>query len=110
MAVPCIVSGTADTSASIVVESLGQIPAGWMLAREANPNQNIRLRIALEQPNLDIFEQTLYSISTPQHPQYGRHLSRDELAESMSPIPLSFHFRRFPWELAFRVQYVRRSL
>ncbi|KAK8116277.1 tripeptidyl-peptidase 1 [Apiospora sp. TS-2023a] len=85
MAVLCIVSGTADTSASILVESLGQIPAGWMLAREVNPNQNIRLRIALEQPNLDIFEQTLYSISTPQHPQYGRHLSRDELAEIMKP-------------------------
>ncbi|KAK7992015.1 hypothetical protein PG996_012972 [Apiospora saccharicola] len=85
MAVLCIVSGTADTSASIVVESLGQIPAGWMLAREANPNQNIRLRIALGPPNLDIFEQTLYSISTPQHPQYGRHLSRDELAEMMKP-------------------------
>ncbi|KAK8018040.1 hypothetical protein PG991_007230 [Apiospora marii] len=81
----CLVPVTANTSASIVVESLGQVPAGWMLAREASPTQNIRLRIALEQPNLDIFEQTLYDISTPHHPHYGRHLSRDELTEMMKP-------------------------
>lgn len=90
MALLCFVSGTADTSASIVVESLSQVPVGWMLAREASPTQNLRLRIALEQQNLDIFEQTLYSISTPQHPSYGRHLSRDELTESMSPVPPVF--------------------
>lgn len=84
-----LVSAAANPSANIVVESLSQVPAGWMLVREASPTQNIRLRIALEQPNLDIFEQTLYNISTPENPLYGRHLSRDELTESMSHVPLS---------------------
>ncbi|KAK8069568.1 hypothetical protein PG994_006184 [Apiospora phragmitis] len=72
-------------NANAIVESLAQIPVGWKEVRGANPAQTIRLRIALEQPNLDVFEQTLYDISTPQHPLYGHHLSRDELTEMMKP-------------------------
>ncbi|KAK6851090.1 hypothetical protein PG987_000724 [Apiospora arundinis] len=54
-------------------------------AREANLDHAIHLRIALEQPNLEIFEEILYNISTPQHPNYGHFLSRDALKEMMKP-------------------------
>ncbi|KAK7942957.1 tripeptidyl-peptidase 1 [Apiospora aurea] len=72
-------------NADFTVEPLSKIPVGWEKVREAEPAETIRLRIALEQPNLDAFEQILYDVSTPQHPLYGRHLSRDELAKMTKP-------------------------
>ncbi len=69
----------------VAVESLQEIPRGWVKSGDADPQQLIRLRIALEQPNLPLFEQTLYDVSTPQNPLYGKHLSRDEVKELMKP-------------------------
>ena len=69
----------------VIVESLHGVPSGWVKIRDADPSQQIRLRIALEQPNLPQFEQTLYDVSTPQNPLYGRHLSREELKHLMRP-------------------------
>ncbi|KAI1650197.1 subtilisin-like protein [Daldinia loculata] len=69
----------------VVVESLPKVPMGWRKVKNADPNQVVKLRIALEQPNLGQFEQTLYDISTPQHRLYGQHLSRDEVKEMMKP-------------------------
>ncbi|OTB06976.1 hypothetical protein M426DRAFT_54196 [Hypoxylon sp. CI-4A] len=76
---------TVVESKHVTVESLPQVPTGWRKLRNANPDQTIKLRIALEQPNLDQFERVLYDISTPQHPLYGSHLSRDEVREMMKP-------------------------
>ncbi|KAK8084856.1 hypothetical protein PG997_006127 [Apiospora hydei] len=78
---PLAIAANADST----VVSLSKIPVGWEKVREAEPAHTIRLRIALEQPNLDAFEQILYDVSTPQHPLYGRHLSRDELAKMTKP-------------------------
>lgn len=69
----------------VVVESLPTVPTGWRKLRNADSNQVVKLRIALEQPNLAEFERTLYDISTPQHALYGRHLSRDQVKEMMKP-------------------------
>lgn len=72
-------------SNNVVVESLAKVPSGWKKVRDADPNQFIKLRIALQQPGLAAFEQKLYDISTPQHALYGRHLSREELKDMMKP-------------------------
>ncbi|KAI6089848.1 subtilisin-like protein [Hypoxylon rubiginosum] len=69
----------------VTVESLPKVPMGWRKVKNANPDQVLKLRIALEQPNLDQFEKTLYDISTPQHALYGKHMSRDEVKEMMKP-------------------------
>lgn len=68
-----------------VVESLAQMPAGWTKVSDANPTEMIRLRIALRQPNLGLFEETLYAVSSPSNPRYGKHLKRDELRDMMKP-------------------------
>lgn len=72
-------------SRQVIVESLHEIPRGWVKTRDANPSQSIRLRIALEQPNLPLFEQKLYDVSTPQHPLYGKHLTHEEVKGLMKP-------------------------
>ncbi|KAI1081156.1 subtilisin-like protein [Whalleya microplaca] len=69
----------------VVVESLPRVPAGWRKLQNADPYQVIKLRIALEQPNLAQFEQALYDVSTPQNPLYGQHMSRDAVKEMMKP-------------------------
>lgn len=77
---------SAAAASNVVVESLPSVPTGWKKLRDARPDQPIRLRIALEQPNLDVFERTLYDISDPHHALYGRHLSREALRESTSSL------------------------
>lgn len=76
---------SAVATSNVVVESLHAVPEGWRKLREADPTRYIRLRIALEQPNLAQFEKVFYDISTPKHSRYGQHLSRDELREMMKP-------------------------
>ncbi|KAK4122203.1 peptidase-like protein [Parathielavia appendiculata] len=70
---------------SNVLESLPAKPRGWTRLSDASPEQNLKLRIALHQPNEALFERTLYEISDPAHPKYGRHLSRDDLSSLMAP-------------------------
>ncbi|KAI1110329.1 subtilisin-like protein [Nemania sp. NC0429] len=78
---PSVVAGKNN----VVVESLPGVPAGWTKLRDAAGDQSVKLRIALEQPNLAQFEQTLYDISTPQHVLYGKHLSREEVRDLVKP-------------------------
>jgi tripeptidyl-peptidase-1 len=70
---------------STVLESLPANPRGWTRLGDASPDQILKLRIALHQPNEALFERTLYEISDPAHPKYGQHLSRDELSSLMAP-------------------------
>ncbi|KAH8903475.1 subtilisin-like protein [Coniochaeta sp. PMI_546] len=69
----------------IVVESLASVPTGWKKLRDADPSHPLHLRIALDQPNTALFEQTLYDVSNPEHVLYGKHLKRDELAQLLAP-------------------------
>jgi tripeptidyl-peptidase-1 len=68
-----------------VVESIAALPLGWKKVRDADPSTQLKLRIALEQPNTAVFEQKLYDVSNPEHPLYGRHLEREELAQLLAP-------------------------
>ncbi|KAL3424591.1 Pro-kumamolisin [Phlyctema vagabunda] len=75
----------AALSTSNVVESLRGVPQGWKQVGRPNPDTRFHLRIALDQPNHALFEQTLYDISTPDHSQYGMHLKREEIKALIKP-------------------------
>ena len=45
----------------------------------------IKLRIALQQQNVALFEQTVYDVSTPDHPKYGQHLEGHEVKAMLLP-------------------------
>lgn len=68
-----------------VFESLRELPQGWTQVRAPAPETRIHLRVALDQPNQELFEQTLLAVSTPEHPQYGEHLSASELKALLKP-------------------------
>ncbi|KAF2405189.1 subtilisin-like protein [Trichodelitschia bisporula] len=68
-------------------ESLAAAPPGWNLTAWPHRDTRLNFRIALKSPNQAFFEQTLYDMSTPNHPTYGRHLKRDELNDLLQPSP-----------------------
>lgn len=70
---------------STVFESVPSKPRGWTRLGDASADQPLRLRIALQQPNEELFERTLYEVSDPSHARYGQHLSRDELSALLAP-------------------------
>jgi len=70
----------------VIFESLPGVPQGWTKVRDAADGQVLRLRIALQQPNKDLFEKTLYDVSTPQHPMYGKHLKKEEVKAMLKPL------------------------
>ena len=83
-----------------VAESLGsyrifestEIPAPWVLKEDTHVDKNLsfKLRIHLKNQNRDSFQQKVFDISTPDHPEYGRHLSRSEVNHLLAPPTESF--------------------
>ncbi|KFY24098.1 hypothetical protein V491_02288, partial [Pseudogymnoascus sp. VKM F-3775] len=80
-----LVGSSLATPAVEVFESVNELPAGWTQVRTPAPETPISLRIALEHPNQELFEQTLLDVSTPDHPKYGQHLSEAELKYMLKP-------------------------
>ncbi|KAI0823806.1 family S53 protease [Trametes gibbosa] len=68
-----------------VHEAREEIPAGFSLRGSASPDTTLKLRIALVQSNFAELEQRLYDVSTPSSPNYGLHLSKDEVEQYVAP-------------------------
>lgn len=75
----------AAAARSTVLESLRHTPEGWQAVGLPEADRPLRFRIAMTQPDEALFEQTLFDISTPQHPRYGQHMKRSELKEMLKP-------------------------
>jgi tripeptidyl-peptidase I len=75
-----------------VFEQLSDAPAPWTLKTGApvDEGQRLRLRIHLKNQNMESFHQKVYDVSTPDHPDYGRHLSRVELRDMLAPSQQSY--------------------
>ena len=68
-----------------VLESLPGIPHGWFQGDAVPASKRLRFRIAVKQENAYHFEQHVLDISTPDHPKYGQHMSREELKAMLRP-------------------------
>lgn len=62
-------------------------PLGWQHESRACPRDSVELTLLLRQQNVDILEQTLYAVSDPQSPAYGKHLSHEEVNWLVAPKP-----------------------
>ncbi|KAI0004848.1 tripeptidyl-peptidase [Xylariaceae sp. FL0662B] len=72
-----------------LMHSLPSTPKGWVEIRRALPDELISLRVALPQQHEAALEQAVLEISTPGNPNYGRHMSRDELRVYTAPTKKS---------------------
>ena len=55
------------------------IPADFARVQNANPESAMKFRIGLKSRNMAGLEKTLYDISIPGSPLYGRHLTVEEV-------------------------------
>ncbi|KAI0490560.1 subtilisin-like protein [Xylaria cf. heliscus] len=67
-------------------EQLFDVPEGWKLQGPAEDSQAIKLQIALQQGDVEGFEQAVLDMSTPSHPNYGQHFQdHDEMKRMLLP-------------------------
>jgi tripeptidyl-peptidase-1 len=69
------------------MDRLAAVPQGWQHFRPASPDEPILLRVALKQQpqRVRALDQAVLEISTPGHPNYGLHMTRDELRTYTAP-------------------------
>lgn len=60
-------------------------PLDWTQGRRAEAHERLKLHLSLTNPRTADFEQHALSLSTPDHPLYGKYLSREDLAQWMAP-------------------------
>ena len=68
-----------------VFEKVSAIPEGWVQGERVPSDRRMKFRLAIKQEQAHAFEQHVIDISTPNHPKYGQHLSREELKRSLKP-------------------------
>ncbi|KAJ5248197.1 hypothetical protein N7524_012157 [Penicillium chrysogenum] len=70
-----------------LVEQLDKAPDGWSRGDKPPASKSIKFRLAIAQHNAREFEQKVIELSTPEHPSYGQHMSRDEVKQFLTPHP-----------------------
>ncbi|OTA62096.1 tripeptidyl-peptidase [Hypoxylon sp. EC38] len=75
----------ASAATAKVMDSLPSVPKGWTEVRQASPDDSVTLRVALPQQHAAALEQAVLEISTPGHPNYGLHMSRDQVRAYTAP-------------------------
>ncbi|KXH66794.1 hypothetical protein CSAL01_11606 [Colletotrichum salicis] len=73
----------ASRAGSIQVEYSRHPASGWKLSRPADPKHRFSISIAADRSGY--VERALYSVSTPGHELYGKHLSREEAQALLNP-------------------------
>ncbi|KAJ7503167.1 tripeptidyl peptidase A [Mycena galericulata] len=84
----CVLAGfLASSSASLVKHSLPDVPTGWVEVLDAPlaPSQGLNLRFGLAQDRFPHLESLLLNISNPNHPNYGKHLSKEQVNALSTP-------------------------
>ncbi|KAF7355714.1 Subtilisin-like protein [Mycena sanguinolenta] len=84
-----VAAAIAPQNLTLQVKESVAAPHGWTRLGRAPSDGNIRLRIALFQQDFGGLEKSLYEISDPDHPRYGAHLSREDIANFVAPHPAS---------------------
>ncbi|KZP30472.1 subtilisin-like protein [Athelia psychrophila] len=70
-----------------VKHSWAAVPSGWELQGPAPEEHRINLRVGLKQDKLEELIASLYEVSEPEHPKYGKHLSVEEVNALVAPHP-----------------------
>ncbi|KAJ5469324.1 Tripeptidyl-peptidase sed2 [Penicillium diatomitis] len=81
-----VISLLASTVSAEVFDKLVAVPEGWRFSRTPRGDQPIKLQVALTQGDPAGFEQAVLDMSTPDHPNYGKHFkSHEEVKRMLQP-------------------------
>eukprot|EP00045_Choanoeca_perplexa_P016098 m.212745 g.212745 ORF g.212745 m.212745 type:complete len:533 (-) comp17168_c0_seq6:80-1678(-) len=61
--------------------------AGWEVVNKADPEAKTTVHFALKQSGVDQLRAKFFSVSDPDHPDYGNYWTRSQLAEVVKPVP-----------------------
>ncbi|KAF3764121.1 hypothetical protein M406DRAFT_71314 [Cryphonectria parasitica EP155] len=70
-----------------VFDRLHAVPEGWRKSATALATDKLSLKIGLKQQHAAALEQAVLAMSSPDHPDYGKHMSREELRSYVAPSP-----------------------
>ncbi|KDQ16562.1 hypothetical protein BOTBODRAFT_252534 [Botryobasidium botryosum FD-172 SS1] len=103
-------SPAAERRVHVVKSSLAEIPRGWALHGTPPTHHTIKLRIGLPQSRFADLERALFQVSDPAHPNYGSHLSKEEVEALVAPQPESLaHVEEWLASHGFAVDALDRS-
>jgi len=66
-------------------EEMVSLPEGWSDVSDANPEAEMKLVVAIKQQNLAELEDLFWRVSNPNHEDYGRHLTVEQVGELVAP-------------------------
>ncbi|KAJ6114666.1 hypothetical protein N7486_000444 [Penicillium sp. IBT 16267x] len=75
----------AGISSHQILEKLEDAPSGWLKGDKPSPLALINFRLAVNSPDIAVFEQIVLDLSTPGHPSYGQHMSREQVRRLLRP-------------------------
>ncbi|KAF9938982.1 hypothetical protein BGZ65_011778 [Modicella reniformis] len=75
-----------------IVEQMGTIPNQWIEVEPAPIEEVIPLRIGFKLQNLQEFERQFMEISTPGHPNYGKHMTSEQIYAMLDPTDEAVQF------------------
>lgn len=76
---------TAATVSARVFDSIPTTPQGWTKESPALSTDKLTLKIGLKQEHAVALEQAVLAVSTPGNPDYGKHLTREQLRAYVAP-------------------------
>jgi tripeptidyl-peptidase-1 len=80
-----IAAPTANSKRHVVHERRGRLPTHWRKDTEIHGDAVLPMRIALSQSNLHQAEEFLMDVSHPESPNFGKHWSAKQVAETFAP-------------------------
>lgn len=69
------------------MEHTTEIPYGWLRISRAHPMEPLKMSFAIKQKNINLLQDTLLQVSDPTSPQYGHHLSMEQVHDMVAPAP-----------------------
>jgi len=86
----CVVSAVVPRPREVprtLLEDVAPLPAGWTRLNTLAQSQprDLEVIFMLKNRNADLLKQTLYAVSDPRSPRYGKHLTLDQIADMTAP-------------------------
>jgi tripeptidyl-peptidase-1 len=78
-------TNSASDKRYVVHEKRDKLPLHWNRSAKLHPASTIPIRIALTQSNLDKAEEYLLDVSHPKSPNFGKHWTAKQIAETFAP-------------------------
>ncbi|KAH9016942.1 subtilisin-like protein [Lactarius pseudohatsudake] len=75
-----------------IKHSWNAVPENWESLGNPLSGTTIDLYVALKAHRENALIDTLYQVSDPNHPRYGKYLSKEQVAELVSPPPATLEF------------------